>query len=513
MAFNKIPGQTGFLYSRVSSMNKRAIGKLTDTNHLESMHQEAPADYDKKIISIYTQSSLYSNDFLEMINKSTPYYIDGNSDYWKWDVDVQYKFPKIIEIPDATAQIAKLGIDGQEFALVLDTSEYVVNDVITPDRRFCKTPLVVIKDPVPYNSGFLYSFTILAQNPLNDFLQSKFIQPGTELQFLYNLIGEFDQDLSGLPRLGEKMTLFESLGAAYGVEHTITKWADERFLKNAEKDIIVYQKWARNEFGKAVSVGTRWEPYIESLMRQKMLSMKVNKMVWGVQGTSKSYGSKQELKKSSAGIYHKMKDNGNLVQYNRGEFSINLLRDIFGDLFYRRVDIKNRRVKIYTNEAGFDLFNKANKEDLMNSGLTVIADNRFIQGSGQNMMVSYGFDAVTTRETGRIDLVHLRELDLPQTNLEFGQNKKSTPTFMVFDVSPTGDGSLANNIREVRHKGAPSMTWGYIDGRQHHLGHAASKNMSSANMFPGYKIWMEDRCDVFIEDLSRTVIIEELPQF
>lgn len=513
MAFQTVPGFTGYAYARVSSMDKRAIGKLTDSNHLESLHNDAPADYDKKIISLYTQSSLYSNDFLEMINQSTPFYIDGPTDYWKWDITVAYKFPKIIEVPSATASLAKPGIDGQEFQLVLDTAEYALNDVITPDRRYCETPLVVIKDPVPYNNGFLYTFTILAKNPFTDFIQSKFIQPGTELQFLYNLIGEFDQDLSGLPRLGEKMTLFESMAAAYGVEHTVTKWADEKVLSDPQKDIIVYGKVRLNEVGKPMVLDTRWEPVIESMMRQKMMDMKVNKMVWGTGGVSKSRGSKQEIKRASEGIFHKMRRNGNLVQYNRGEFSINLLRTVFGDLFYRRVDIKNRRVKIYTNEAGFDLFNQANKEDLMNSGLTVIADSRFIQGSGQNMMVSYGFDAVTTRETGRIDLIHLRELDLPQTNLEFGQNKKSTPLFMVFDVSPEGDGSLKNNIREVRLKGAPSMTWGYIDGRQHHLGHAASKGMSSSSKQPGYTVWMEDRCDVFIEDLSRTVIIEEVPQF
>jgi hypothetical protein len=47
--------------------------------------------------------------------------------------------------------------------------------------------------------------------------------------------------------------------------------------------------------------------------------------------------------------------------------------------------------------------------------------------------------------------------------------KKSTPVFMVFDVSPMSDGSLINNIREVRMKGAPSMTWGYIDGTRHQV--------------------------------------------
>jgi hypothetical protein len=36
-------------------MDKRAVGKLTDTNHLESFHSSEPADYDKKIISIHAK--------------------------------------------------------------------------------------------------------------------------------------------------------------------------------------------------------------------------------------------------------------------------------------------------------------------------------------------------------------------------------------------------------------------------------------------------------------------------
>jgi len=54
MAIQTIPGLTGFTYARVASMDKRAVGKLTDSNHLESFHSTEPADYDKKIISLYT---------------------------------------------------------------------------------------------------------------------------------------------------------------------------------------------------------------------------------------------------------------------------------------------------------------------------------------------------------------------------------------------------------------------------------------------------------------------------
>jgi len=517
MAIRTIPGLTGFTYARVASADKRAVGKLTDSNHLESFHTTEPADYDKKIISIYTQSSLYANDFLDMINKSTPYYIDNNSDSWKWKIEVPYKFPKILDIPTSTANLAKPGIDGQEFQIVLDTNEFSKNAILSLGTRQYGPRVYVIRDPQPWNNGFLYTLNLVSENPTVDFIDSQFLTIGVELELVDAAIGEFDQDLLGLPRLGEKIEMFESLGSAYGFEHTITKWADEKMLKDANGsplDIMVYAAQTRNE--KALTKNSiRWEPFVEYWMRKSMIELKVKRMIWAKPGTVKSGGSRQELKRTSAGVYHRMRNNGNLVQYNRGEFSANLIRSVFGDLFYRRVDVKNRAVKMYTNEAGFDVFQTALKDDALNSGLTFVADSgdRFMQGSGQNITYNFAFDSMITRETGKVELIHLRELDLPQTNLEFGQNKKSTPVFMVFDVSPSTDGGLMNNIREVRMKGSPSMTWGYVDGRQHHLGFAKSQGMSSANKFPGYQIWMEDRCDVFIEDLSRTVLIEEIPQF
>jgi len=517
MAIRTIPGLTGFTYARVASADKRAVGKLTDSNHLESFHTTEPADYDKKIISIYTQSSLYANDFLDMINKSTPYYIDNNSDSWKWKIEVPYKFPKIIDIPTSTANLAKPGIDGQEFQIVLDTNEFSKNAILSLGTRQYGPRVYVIRDPQPWNNGFLYTLNLVSENPTVDFIDSQFLTIGVELELVDAAIGEFDQDLLGLPRLGEKIEMFESLGSAYGFEHTITKWADEKMLRDANGsplDIMVYAAQTRNE--KALTKNSiRWEPFVEYWMRKSMIELKVKRMIWAKPGTVKSGGSRQELKRTSAGVYHRMRNNGNLVQYNRGEFSANLIRSVFGDLFYRRVDVKNRAVKMYTNEAGFDVFQTALKDDALNSGLTFVADSgdRFMQGSGQNITYNFAFDSMITRETGKVELIHLRELDLPQTNLEFGQNKKSTPVFMVFDVSPSTDGGLMNNIREVRMKGSPSMTWGYVDGRQHHLGFAKSQGMSSANKFPGYQIWMEDRCDIFIEDLSRTVLIEEIPQF
>jgi len=515
MAFSQQPGFVGYEATRVSSLDGRAIGTLTDTNHLYSLRTMEPSMYDKKIITLYTQTALYNNDFLQMINKSTPYFPE--TDYWQWKVGVPYTYPTIVEIPSSTLALSTPGINGQTFQIVVDRKAFGINDVITSHRIYGPN-FYVATDPTPYNGrSWLYTLTLLSPNPQTDYVDSAWLQIGLQLMRVDNLVGEFTTQLGGLPELASEITLYETMSAGYGLQHTITKWADQRTLKDPKTgkplDIMVYTHYRNNEVGTPSILDVRWEPFVETQMRKAMMDLKVKRMIWGKPGTAKDYGAKQEVKKAVEGLYWKMRNNGNLFQYNRGDFSVNIFRNVFGDLFYRRVDIKDRRVKVYTNEAGIEVWRQALKKDMLNSGLTIVADERFIEGKGQNMTVNYGFEAAVTLDTGKMEVVHLLELDEPQTNTEYGQNKKSTPIFIVFDISPEGDGTPKNNVREVRMQGAPSMTWGYVDGREHHLGFAASQGMSSASMDPGYTLWMEDRADIFVEDLSRCVIIEEVPQY
>lgn len=512
MALVQRPGMVGFDYGLISSMDNRSIGKFTDSNHLYSLQNQYPAEYDKAVIEIFTQSSLYANDFLQMINKSTPYYLNTNSDTFTWNIETPFEFAKIIYIPDSTIALTKPGIDGQEFEFVCDKRDFFLNDVVTP--HLTEGPdWSIIADPTPYNGGWLYKATLNTNTPLTDYVDSRWLSVGQTLMRTNVMIGEFDQELSGLQTPGKTLKMYNTMASGYGFKHTITKWANERTLKDGKGnplDIIVYRKYQLNERGEKVTLDTRWGAFIEAQMKQEMMKTRMNRMIWAKGGTSKTYSSQQEIKKAPEGVYYQMKNYGNYHPYNRGEFSISMLRDIFGDLFYRRIAMKDRRVKLYTNEAGIREFQKANKEDLLNAGLTVIADERFIEGSGRNMMISYAFTSAYTMETGRVDVVHLTELDLPHTPAEFGQNKMSAPRFFVFDVSkPEATGGLTN-IREVRHQGQPSMTWGYINGRTSHLG--PMYGGQSASLAPNYTIWMEDRSDIFIEDLSRTVLIEEIPQ-
>jgi len=516
MALSNIPGFIGYEATRVSSFDNRAVGKFTDTNHLYSLHQMEPSEYDKKIITLYTQTSMYSNDFLQMINQSSTFWTE--TDYWQWKIGVPYRFPSIIEIPASTAALATPGIDGQPFEIVLDRKAFFIHDTITADRKFAPE-FYVLDDPQPYNAGWKYKLTLKTQSPLTDYVDSSWLQVGLNMQRIDNMIGEFDQELSGLPELAQTISLYETMSAGYGIQHKITKWAQQMSTKDSngnKLNLMAYSHYRVNEIGRKELLGMTWETYVEAEMRKWMMDTKVSRFIWSKPGTAKSYNDFQEIKKGVEGLYWKMRNYGNHLVYNRGDFSINLMRNVYGDLFYRRVDIADRRVRIYTNEAGMEVFSEALKKDMLGSGLNIVAgvNDKFIQGEGQNMTVNYRFNRLITLDTGPIELIHLKELDLPQTNQEYGQNKKSTPIFMVFDISPDGDGTPKNNVREVRFKEAPSMTWGYINGRTKWGASAmSSQGMISSSMDPACSIWMEDRSDIFVEDLSRMVLIEEAPQY
>lgn len=511
------PGFTGLFVGRKSSMDKTTIGKFTDSNHLSRIHTDFPQDYDKKIISLYTQQSLYANDFLQMLNRSKPFTLDGFTDTWRWGVEKPFQFTKIVAIPDSTTSQTNIGIDQKEFEVAFDR-KVAKNAIISIGSRMHGQQILITSDPVNYNRGWLNRATLVSDNPTVDHIDRQYFQPGVEVQVINASIGEFDTDLVGLPDLADRLELFETLGSEFGFEHTITGWADDKRFPIGQKDKwgnpldIMYYAQVRNGEIKTRN-DVRWEPFIEFQMRQEMLRMKTNRAFWAKPGYGSTNGGKQEKKKISSGIIHRMRVSGNYVPYNRGELSVGLLRTVFGDLFYRRVAMGKRQVKMYTNEAGFDAFQQAVKADAINGNLVFnVGDNdKFISGSGQNLQLNYAFNSFVSRETGEVSLIHLTELDLPQTNVEFGQNKKSTPIFIVFDVSPTSDGTLMDNIREVRRADRPSMLWSYIDGRRHHLGAYASMGSTASSKFDGYTITMHDRADIFIEDMSRTVLIEEIP--
>jgi len=515
MSVITLPGVNGTIVANTTSSRylKNGVGKLTAESHLSTFWKTNPMEYDK-LINFYIQQELYSDDLDKIITQSTPFYIEGTNDSFTYDINKRVQYPKIIQ--NLALTTAKPGIDGQSFDLVLDKKVFTIGDLVTSNKREQNHQLQVVSEGKEYGGGFLYSFRLQTDTPATDFVPQKWLQVNTEYFKVGNMMGEFGTQYSGLSQINDKLKVMQTLGEEYGVEHRITDWADSRTLKAPCDSYgnpmdLTYFATGDPLNGKVNIKTMKWLPTIEIMARAEMKRMRTNKLLWQRAGTYKDENG--NIVNCGSGLWQQL-NKGHVHSYNRGEFSIQMLRNIFGDLFYRRTPMAMRNVLIYSNEAGFNVFNEAAKRDAHSNGLMIVPNesNGILTGSGKSLTMSYIFDSVVTRETGKIQLKHLMELDSPQTNTEFGQGKLSPPIFLVFDLSTMSTGEMANNIREVRSKSRPSMRWGYIDGAVSHLGFAASQNMQSANKNPWYELWMKDRTGIFVEDVTRTVIIYEIPQ-
>lgn len=518
------PGREQFVLSQTSSFYDKAIGKFTDSNSLFSLYESNPAKYDKQIVSLFSQLKLYSNDFLNLIDGASPFFIEGNSDAFTYEIQREIRYPKILI--NLSEGLTKPGIDGTEFSLVLDRNAFQAKHRVSAHFREQEKQLFVVRDPQRYGKGWKYDFKIISSQPGIDFASEDFLQPGTELRRIDSILSEFDVDMPGLGLTDGKIEVMETLGEAFGVKHKVTKWAESRQFnvpKNREGqplDITVIGKSTTRGDGQKMMTGGRWINTLDMLLQREMLEQKVNKLIWGRGGSITDEGGHNEIYVGK-GLWEQLHQ-GNIVYYNRGEFGLNLLRNVFGDLFYRRVRLGERRVLIWTNEAGFQLVNDSLLKDIKSYGFDIRANDGFItninkngNGKNMNMGIAFAFDHFVTMETGMVEFKHLDTLDFPVTNMEFGQHKKSAPIFIVMDVSNAASGTgTPQNVRIVRHKGWPNMTWGYVPGRiDPRSGIPGSVGMTSSNSNPWYEIWYEDRCGIFLEDPSRTVIIKERPLY
>ena len=521
MASNLTGYTSGIAIKHYSTADERVIGKLTDRNSLYALSRSGePAKYDKAVIDIWTQTYNQSSDFQQMLMASKPYEIQkGKGDSFTYKVTTKYQYPKIVAVPDSTRTASNLGADSEEFEVVFDKPAFFRGQVICSD--FANGQQFFVKsDALPFSStgtASLYKLILIPKTSgQTEVVDKRWIAEGREYDDIRHMAGEFSTEGAGLKGFGDTIDLMYSLGAASRRTHTITGWAEDMGI-DPSQELVVYQNWKRNENGTIVKGPVSWEPFIEKKMRDELIAESTKAAIWGQGGVVPGEnGHKQEPLSFNPGLYFLMKNNGNYSTFNKGEFSINYLRSIFGDLFQGRVSMGNRRVKIFTNEAGFNLFDAACKKDALNSGISFTdmgTGGGFIEGRGMNRMLSYGFSSFESRETGVVSLSHLSELDQVGPNSEFGQNYQRVPRFMVFDITPKNDGMPQDNVRLVRRAGRPNIKWGYKDGLTSHLGSMASQGHSMAMSMDAYTIEMESRFDVFVEDTTRCVLIEQIPQY
>jgi len=483
---------------------KNGLGKFTDKTMLDTILKDKPQAYDK-VIKLFTQTKLYSNDFIDLITaNSTPFYIDEP------DGQFEYKLNKYTELPKVVVNLASgnatAGIDGQEFELVFDKNVFVVNDIITAHRREQETQIQIASDAVPFQNFFKYTCRAIGKFA-DSYVEQQYLAPGVEYMKVTNRISEYTTSLSSLGIIDGQLTVVTEGLMEYGVEHTMTEYARLKKLQNDRYgnplDITYYSVTGEQHSGKEFKF-TLWEPTMSALMREEMVKMKANQWLWGREGMAKD--EKGRPSKVYAGLWQLL-HKGNVVYYNRGSFNMNLIRYTLDNLFHGRVAMKDRKAQVYTNRAGMQLVEKAIREDALGQGFTFNAENYVKGKTNLNLGFMFGFDRYHSKETGEVEFVELEQLNEANTFLEQGPNKRVTPLFIILDVS---GGASMSGIRELKLKSRPNGLSAYIPGVTSFNG---TESVLAASKNP-YQTWMmKDFTGLFLEDLTKTVIIKEMPQF
>ncbi len=502
-----IAGLNGSIKANVgvssSFYTKNALGKFTDKNMLDTILMNKPQDYDR-IIKLFTQGRLYSNDFMDLVmTNAEPYYLDEPNGQFNYQIHNYCELPKIVVNLSDTNMTT--GRDGSEFQLVFDKQAFVMGDRITAHRREQEVQLEVIKDAEKYQNFFKYTFIAISE--FNDgFVPQKYLAVGTEYQKLDNGLGEYSTEYSSLGMIDGNLTVVTEGLEEYGVEHSMTEYAKLKQLKNdkfGQPLDITYYSIAGNDPSKSQPFNyMAWEPTIQSLLRAEMMKMKANKLFWGRPGIGRD--DKGRPIKFYSGLWRQLHQ-GNVIHFDQGTFSINLIRYALDNLFYGRVAMSDRRAKIYTNREGMQLVSRAIKAEGLSQGLVFNAEN-YVKGTDNlNLGFMMDFSWFHTKETGKVEFQELEQLNEANTFLEQSPNKRVTPIFIILDISGNND----MKIRELKLKNRPNMLSAYIPGVTSFTG---TDSVMAASRNP-YQTWiMRDFTGLFLEDPTRTVIIKQIPQ-
>ena len=487
-----------------SFYSKNGLGKLTDKNFVETMLRTKPDQYDKMMIRLFTDTKLYSNDLIDLVMKSgKPFMVNDPNGVFTYKIKKRAELPKVIV--NLASSIAKPGIDGQEFEIVFDKNVFVVNDIITAHRYEQETQVQIVSEGEKYQNGFKFRARAIGASG-SDFVNQRFLQVGTEYFKIGNILGEYTTSFSSLGLFDGNLEVMADVLQQYGVEHTITDWADATKLgvqtdaSGNPLDITYYSVTDPMAMGEKTKI-VGWEPTVSRLLRMEMMRMKANTLMWGRQGNAKD--EKGRPTRAKQGLWQQL-HLGNVIYYDRGQFSLNLIRAAVGDLFYNRVLIKDRSVKIYTNRSGMELAATAIRKDFNGQNFMVDA-GKFMDGKDRlKQGYAFQFDHFMTTETGPVEFVELEQLNEHATFLELGPNKKTPPIFIILDISGQDDAG----IREVKLSTRPNMYYQYIPGS---VGFGAQQTVV-ASKDPYSTYMMKDFAGIFLEDPTKSVIIKEFPR-
>lgn len=531
----------------VIGQTKFDSSKFTDLNALYTNYQKDSFTVYKGLLALWNQRSIINTPLLNLTElKNNVMYLPNTEGRFRYSIPYDLGFPIIVE--DMEPDNEKPGLDGQPFKIKLNENCYTNTDRLTVDYRDGIELFVTEDEIYEEQDGTVYTVQIVNTSRRNTYYPKEWLKPGTQYMKVSNSNGEYSTQKSSISSAGMRtgfMDLEMELGTGHrSVEYSVTGYGDmarideskhpalsfiNKRLENASGSTLVYMN--KDNKGNPIKNTMRWQPMIEMLLRAEMEQMVETDLMWGKGGFVT--GSGRRKVRVGAGLYEQMR-NGNRYMYN--DINLALIEDAVANLYSRTgIPVEQRRTKIMTGTGGMLQISKELGERFQKT-VPFLTNTGDVPGGvlyGNDSMhlgFKYRFTQFFSPVAGHIEFEINPAFDAQNGNRVqdglIGEYPIESYTYMIMDITDSRVSNAAAKIQNVDYRvdngfnssanivlvkpeNYGQLYWGYIAGTQHPFGPSYMNGMMSANHYDGYQIWMKSFCNIWVKDVTRTMIIEK----
>jgi hypothetical protein len=545
----KVPSLFSLNNSVIVGQTKFDPKRFTDLNFLYNAYSKDSFTVYKGLLALWNQRSIINTPLINMtLLKNNVMYLPNVEQRFRCSVPYEVGLPFSVE--DLTGTNEKPGLDGQSFQIKISKDSGFTNtDRIISDLRDGIELFITGDEIDEQTDGDVFTVQIVSHNRKGAYYPKAWLAPGTQYIKLANSVGEYDVQKSGVTTTSGFLQLEWELGTGErSVTHWITGYADMARIDESKNPQLAFINQRlegmgsttlymnRDSKGNPLPQTISWQPTIELLLRAEMETMTEKDLMWAKGGFVEGTGRRKV--RVGVGLYEQLR-NGNRYVYNK--ITLKLIETAVANLYSKSgVPLEQRHTKIMTGTGGMIQISKELEERykqvipfLTNTG---DVPGKVLFGSDEmNLGFGYRFTQLRSPIAGMIEFEINPALDNVYNNRVqdglIGEYPIESYTYMIMDVTDAKSTNAAARVDNVKYRvengfnsnanivmvkpeNYGDLYWGYIQGTHSPTGASGMKGMFSANHFNGYQIWMKSFANLWVKDVTRTLIIEKArPQF
>lgn len=520
--------------------------KFTDLNFLYNNYTKDSFTVYKGLLALWNQRSIINTPLMNMTElKNNVMYLPNTEGRFRYSIPYELGLPYIVE--DVEPDNEKPGLDGRPFKIKLNENCYNNTDRIIVDYRDGIELYITQDEIIEEADGAVYTVQIVSRNRKGVFYPKAWLQPGVQYMKLANSNGEYDTQKSSISSEGLRtgfMHLEMELGSGErSISHFITGYGDMARIDESKAPQLAFINQRlegmgstmlyanKTPDGKVIPGSVSWQPMIEVLLRAEMELMTERDLMWAKGGFVSGSGRRQV--RVGAGLYEQLR-NGNRFVYNK--ISLSLIENAVANLFSKSgIPVEKRRTKIMTGTGGMIQISKEIQERFKQYNSFLIqakdAPGGVLFGDAENAGFRMPrFTKYFSEVAGMIEFEINPALDNMGSNRTqdsfIGEYPIESYTYMIMDITDANVSNAAAkvdmtkyrvdngfnsnaNIVLVKPQNYGDLYWGYICGTHSPLGPSGMKGMMSTSHYNGYEIWMKSFANIWVKDVTRTLIIEK----